>query len=204
MRRTIILILVAVLLAPIKARTGEEKKKPLPSTGWGTLKGTVTYDGEPPPLKDLRRIIAKNNDWDFFKKSPEKDMLDPTWVVNKKNKGVANVVIWLQAPTGTAFKIHEDDKKRKDTVVLDRPFCAYRPHLLTLFPCYFERNAWHKTGQVFKLANSAPINHCPKWVGDDIDNRSRALILKPKTEKVIDFWPSNMPIHCTCTFYTWL
>jgi len=209
MFRAFSLILTAILVCcqfgnQSAAQPKDKALKMLAAKGWGTLKGTVTYDGDPPPLKDLRKIIAGNKEWNFFKTSPEKDLLDPTWVINKKNKGVANVVVWLKPPAGTFFKIPLNDKNRTDTVVLDRPFCAYRPHVLTLFPRYFDGSKWHKTGQVFKLVNSAPINHCPRLVADGVTNRNWILILKPKSEKVLELYPQETPIPCSCTFYNWL
>ena len=195
MSRTFLLLTSIVVMLHCGA-----DKSPAPAqepTAWGSWKGTVVYDGEPPPVADLRKIISLSVDRDHFLKAPEKDLLDPTWIVNKKNKGVANVVVWLLPQSGKTLKIHEADKMRKDIVTLDRPFCAYVPHVLTLFPGYEADGKWHKTGQVFKVVNSSPINHCPTWAGHPDINPGGNMIMTPKTERTLEFNPHKRPIVFT-------
>ena len=199
MRRSVLLLAVAFTwFAHWPWAAAENEQAPAGATlSWGALKGTVTYDDDPPGVQDLRELISRSVEKDHFLKAPGKDLLDPTWIVNKKNKGVANVVVWLQPLPGKSLEIPEADKVRKDVVTLDRPFCAYVPHVLTLFPGYQRDGKWHKTGQVFKLVNSAPINHCPKWDADPSVNQSGNIIMPAKSERVLEFKPQKRPIVFT-------
>src|SRR5262245_13996656 len=60
---------------------------PLEVKGWGSLTGRVTFDGQPPAVKDLD--IGTHPHKDYCCKPGLKD---ETWVVDPETKGVANVV----------------------------------------------------------------------------------------------------------------
>jgi hypothetical protein len=143
------------------------KKEELASTGWGTLKGKVTFDGTPPVMKpDI--VQSDNKDKEFCHKGSPKDIQEQTWKIGP-DKGVANVVVFLKAPDGKYFKIPEDEKERKDTVKIDQPFCAFEPHVVALFPSYFDGATQKQkpTGQKFEIVNSAPITHNTNWRSSD-------------------------------------
>src|SRR5713101_2937115 len=70
----------------------------LESTGWGTLKGMVTFDGTPPAPTPVKM----EKDPDYCKRTDPKKL--QLWQVGPNN-GVANVVVWLRAPKGKCFKI---------------------------------------------------------------------------------------------------
>src|SRR5262245_12488939 len=62
-----------------------------------TLKGKVTYDGDPPVLPNLApKFAAVPKDAPHCAKG---DTEDPTWVVDKGTKGVANAVVYLKFST---------------------------------------------------------------------------------------------------------
>ena len=68
------------------------------STGWGSLKGQVTYDGEPPMLGNLEIPADKNKDV-----CEKGDIRIQTWKVGP-DKGVANVVVWLRLPRASTSR----------------------------------------------------------------------------------------------------
>jgi hypothetical protein len=186
-------------------------KEELASTGWGTVKGKVTYDGDPPPAEDFKPRMEAQTDKDHCLKGPTKD---PTWTVGS-DKGVANVVVWVRAPKGKYFKIPDDQKQRTDTVTIDQPFCAFTPHVVVVFPSYYDgaTKKQKKTGQVFKVVNSAPITHNTNWEpGDALINSGRNVILTAKTgEQVIPVAPSKdrdaggeQTIKFKCDIHKWM
>src|SRR5262249_50061925 len=81
-------------------------KAPLEATGVCTLKGKVTYDGDPPKRADLKPAIEMQQDKNHCLQG---ETLDPTWIVDE-NKGVANVVVWLRPPDGKFFVIPPDQQ----------------------------------------------------------------------------------------------
>jgi hypothetical protein len=133
-----------------KTASASGPKEELVSTGWGSLKGKVTFEGTPP----TRNKLDITKDKEVCEKG---DTLDQMWKVGP-DKGVANVVIWLKAPKGTYFKI-PDDLKKASTAKIDQPFCAFEPHVSVLYPSYFDGKKQEKTGQELEIDNSAPITH---------------------------------------------
>jgi hypothetical protein len=138
-----------------KAASGGDRTA-LEATGTGTLKGKVTFMGDPPVPQDLK-IPDENKDKPHCMKGPTKD---PTWMVGA-DKGVANVVVWLRPPDGKYFKIPADQQSRKDEVKMDQPFCAFEPHVVAMNTYFWdpESKQLKKTGEVFRVHNSAPISH---------------------------------------------
>jgi hypothetical protein len=181
------------------------------STGTGTLKGKVTYDGDPPKLPDYRER-------DDFKMHADKDLClmgdtsNPTWKVGA-DKGVANVVVWIRAPKNHFFKIPDDLKKLPDQTI-KQPQCAFEPHVVAVFPSYFDpaTKKQKKTGQVFKVDNNAPKLHNTAWKGGDSTlNPGKNETLKPGTSMVIDAVPggSKKPggeelISIHCDLHKWM
>jgi hypothetical protein len=179
------------------------------STGTGTLKGKVTYDGDPPKLPDFKER-------DDFKGHADKDLClmgptaDPTWTVGA-DKGVANVVVWLRAPKNQYFKIPDDGKKLPD-VTIKQPHCAFEPHVVAVFPSYYdpESKRQKKTGQVFKVINDAPKNHNTAWKGQDSTlNPGKNETLKPNSAMEIDAKVDKKPgseelLNINCDLHKWM
>src|SRR6516162_5430557 len=94
----------------------------LEAKGTGTLTGKVTYDGKPPePMSLVPRFDSVPAD---KARCLEGTKVEETWVVGPNN-GVANVVVWLKPPKGKYFNIPANLRERKDTVVMDQPYCAF-------------------------------------------------------------------------------
>src|SRR3954453_5798506 len=68
-------------------------KEEVASKGAGTVKGRVVFDGDPP----RPAALEINKDGEHCKKGPPDELTDPTWRVGS-DKGVANVIVWVQAP----------------------------------------------------------------------------------------------------------
>jgi hypothetical protein len=175
---------------------------PLPA-GDSVIKGRVTYDGELPESKIIPAILRHENR-DGCLKGPESEKIDQTWLVDKKTKGVANVVIWLVPPEGKYFAVKEEDKKRQEPVVIDQPHCAFVPHVVAVYPAYFDGRELVKTGQKLRIKNSAPFNHNPKWQADGVDNRLVNILLPPKEFRDLELNPQPDPLQIQCSFHIWM
>jgi hypothetical protein len=129
----------------------------------GVVKGKIVYDGEPPPLIFIDRI----NDHEDRKECHKGGLAEtskPTWMVHKETKAIANVVVWLEPPAGKYFSLAEEDKNRAgEVVVMDQPHCMFVPHVVSLFPSYFDGAKQVKTGQKLEIRNSAPFLHAVQW-----------------------------------------
>jgi hypothetical protein len=144
-------------------KDGDSKKAPaakleaLDTKGAGSVEGKVLFDGTPPAAKP---IDMSKDETGHCKKSPDGEKVDQTWVVDA-NGGVANVIVWVQAPKGKFFKLSDKDKAKKDDVVIKQPFCAFEPHAFAIFPTFFDEASKKQvsTGAKLSVANDAPIPH---------------------------------------------
>jgi hypothetical protein len=176
----------------------------------GTLRGKVTLDG-PPPQAEIARLneqllaaINKSLDRDYCLTAPEDQKTQQVWKVNK-NGAVRDVVVWLRPPAGTYFKIDREYLTWPQEVVIDQPFGTYVPHVLVLFPSYFDPRLQRQTpsGQVFVARNSAQINTNVKWAGG-ARNPGDNKMLAPGTETRIDLAPAyGQPVVFDSILHTW-
>lgn len=185
--------------------TETTKAVPLEAKEYGTLSGTVTLDGDLPAMPkqefsgDNKATCAMGSEW---------ELIQQTWLVNKENKGVANVVIFLKAPDGKFFRLKDGDEKRSDTVVVDQPHCAFMPHVVALFPQYTDpaTGELKPTGQVFRVKNSAPFSHNTGIQPNDESVNSKANFIIPSgTHKDLSLNPDpNGPIGFKCDIHPWM
>lgn len=170
----------------------------------GTLRGRVVYDGALPDIKTINMpadLEAKTKTVCLMG-----DMKEQTWQIGP-DKGVENVVVWLKAPADKYFQVPENQRKRDDTVTMDQPQCAFEPHVVVLYPSYYDPVAKKqvRTGQKFVIKNSAPFNHNTAWKGNGLFNNGDNYILPSKGSKEIEANPSavskmggedKIGIHC--------
>jgi WD40 repeat protein len=178
--------------------------------GRATIKGKVTFAGDPLPPAKTVTIPDNNKDKDYCHKGP---LNDPSWMVDPKTKGVKNVVIWVKPPQGKYFPVPADERKPAEkTVKIDQPFCAFEPHVAIVFPSYFDGKKQEKTGQELVVVNSAFITHNTNWVPIDTSiNSGDNVMLPPKQMRRIELFTlkpnrSNLEDRLTlkCNIHPWM
>jgi hypothetical protein len=169
----------------------------------GVITGTVTYDGDPPALMQVAGM-AKHQDGAKCLMGTEEEKSVQTWIVNSKNKGVANVVVWLKAPAGKYFPVSDEDKKRTKPVTITQPHCAFQPHVSALYPSYFDGKKQMKTGQILEIVNNATFPHNTKLVVDPAENDAFNETIPPKEKRTVTLKYQKKPIEVGCTFHTWM
>jgi hypothetical protein len=179
----------ALALVSSGPRAAAEEQK------WGTIKGRVVYDGDPP----AREKIDVNKDQDHcLSKGP---LFSETWVVNPKNKGVRWAFVYL-APVPDennpakkqALPINPALKEVPATPgMMDQPCCQFVPHCQAL-----------RQGQTWEVKNSAPIAHNVHWTGGR-DNPGDNKIIPPGGEiKVTDLKAARLPVSVKCDIHGWM
>jgi hypothetical protein len=190
-------------------------RTPLQATGLATIKGKVTFAGDPPPPKNLT-ITGDNKE--MVEYCHKGDTRDPSWTIDAKTKGVKNVVVWLKAPQGKYFEVPADLQKPAETSVkIGQPFCAFEPHVAVVFPSFFDGKKQKKTGQELEIINNAKIVHNTNWTPTqtDLDTGDNAILPVNGARKVELFTlKDNRPnledrlllkcnIHGWMTAYVW-
>ena len=100
--------------------------------GWGTVKGQVVLDADAVPAP--KKLDVDKNQDHCLAKGP---LFSEELVVNKKNKGVRWVFVWLAPEKGITQPlketIHPKLQKPKDKQVeMDQPCCQFVPHALAM------------------------------------------------------------------------
>lgn len=189
----------------LPAGANAQAKKKFAATGTGTLKGTVKFDGTPPAVVPAK-MDPSNKDIAHCKKG---DTDDPTWIVDPASKGVANVVVWVQAPAGQFFEVDTTKKCWPDKVEIDQPYCMFKPEVVTIFPTVFDGKAEKPTGQKFFMKNSAPILHNSRIAGNALKNPPVNKNLAPAkdgkpTEEEIKLKADTQVIKVNCDVHKWM
>jgi hypothetical protein len=151
---------------------------------WGTVTGRVTWDG-----KELPNLPPLTVNADVAHCTSKGPIPDEKWVVNKDNKGVKNVFVWLVDANDPKARlpVHPDLKEVKaKEVVMDQPCCKFEPRALAL-----------REGQVLIAKNSSPVNHNFNYT---IDNRTIAA----GHQLEIELAAVPKPIQVGCNIHGWM
>jgi hypothetical protein len=196
---------LAFMCLPSNLVHGQGGKTPLVATGWGSLYGKVTLDGKIPDVVDLTPKMKEHVDKAccLDPKALPIEKIDATWLVDK-NKGIANVMVWITPPAKTYFPIHEKLKVRKEEIVIDQPHCAFLPRVSAYQPFYFDGKKEVETGQKLILRNSATVPHNVRATGGGPDNPGFNKTVIAKSEISVTLVPYRLPVLLNCDLHTWM
>ncbi|MFL5242764.1 MAG: hypothetical protein ACJ8FY_11705 [Gemmataceae bacterium] len=187
-----LLVLVPVLgaLMPASPASAADEKGE-----WGAIKGQIVWGD-----KEIPKLEAINVDKDEDHCAKKGQLFKEDFVVNKENKGVCYVFVWLTPPSVAGGKepaplpIHPSLKEIKyKEVIMDQPFCQFVPHALAL-----------RKGQELVVKNSAPINHNVNYQGGANNPGNNVILPAGKSVNVKDLKPSKTPISVTCNIHGWM
>ncbi len=109
--------------------------------GWGNLTMRFVYDGDPPKLKPLR-VAGEEHGFG-------EDIPDESLVVNEKNRGIANIAVFLLPPENEAVRVHssyDDTADAKITLAMRRG--RFEPHFMLM-----------RTSQTMFQVNKDKVGH---------------------------------------------
>jgi hypothetical protein len=170
-----------------------------------TIKGKATLDGMM-PSKEPRKDLLDHKDCKGVADAPLEDKVDQIWLVSD-DKAVRDVVVWVTpAKEKGYFKLPESATNLKDqTEKLHQPHCAFRPHVLALFPYYRDGDDEKPTGQKLLVENDAPFTHNTNITSsDDQRNPNFNKVLTPGEKKTHVFKPQSEPLSVTCNVHTFM
>lgn len=169
-----------------------------------TLEGRVTFKGELPKIASLKANITRHNDRQAILKAPKEEFLDPTWRIDPKTRGVANVCVFIKRPANGKVPIGDEDKVRREPIVMDAPFTFFRPHMAAVYPEWFDGENRGDTGQRFVFKNSSEVAVNFRLFG--VGSRSYpdgSSSFPHRTEMQIDLKPLRLPYSAQCDIHPW-
>ena len=191
---------IAVVLALLTSATTSAQDL----QAWGTLEGRVVFKGELPKIESLEERIRRSPDKDHVLKAPKDQLLDPTWSIDPKTQGVANVCVYLKRPANGRLPIHAADKIRKAPVVMDAPFCVFVPHMVAIYPIWNDGKDTGPTGQKLVLKNSSPLPQSVRLVGDPRFNPGISDFAYGRTECEFTPNPQRLPMMIHSNIHVWM
>jgi hypothetical protein len=163
---------------------------------WVTIKGQVVF----PADKAIPKREPLNVTQDKEHCLKDGNILDESVIVNEKNRGVKNVVVWLRPDDKdpksklTPAQIHPDDAKRKPAeVVIDQPCCMFVKRVTTARP-----------GDKLVVKNPAPVPHNFFWSSTNNGEHNQTV---PKQDQWVLPNPikaEGPPIQYKCTIHPWM
>lgn len=150
--------------------------------GWGTLRGRFVFDGEPP----RRAQLDVNKDMEVCGKQP---LYDESLIVDEKNKGVMNVLVYLRSKTE---RVHpEYGELIKKQAVVKHQGCRFEPHL-----------ALAMIGQEVLFKNDDQVSHNSNVV--PVGEASLSPLIPPPGDFVVTYRrPQSIPQPITCNIHPW-
>jgi plastocyanin len=163
---------------------------------WVTIKGQVVFpkDTKFPTRAPLN--VAQDKQHCLGKGA----ILDESVIVNAKNRGVKNVVVYLRPDSKeadaafTKEQIHPADAKRKPAeVVIDQPCCMFVPRVVCA-----------RVGDTIVVKNPSPVAHNFFWDSAECGTHNPTIAAKTdwKMPNVLKKEPG--PIQYKCSIHPWM
>lgn len=173
----------------------DAQPQPKAAAKWATIKGQVVF---PAGVAIPKRNALAVNVPQCLKKGP---ILDESVIVNPKNRGIKNVVVWLRpnnaADPKAAFaanEVHPDDAKRKAAeVVIDQPCCMF-----------VERVTCARIGDTIVVKNSAPIVHNFFWSSENNGDHNPNIAANGVWKMPAALVAEPGPVQYKCTIHGWM
>jgi hypothetical protein len=163
---------------------------------WATIKGQVFFpkDKSIPKREALNVTQDKNH---CLSKGP---ILDESVIVNPKNNGVKNVVVWLRPDDKdpksklSSDQIFPDDAKRKpEEHVITQPCCMFT-----------ERITLARVGDKIVVKNPAPVPHNFFWSSDKNGEVNQTIPKMGEFSMPNALVAEGPPIQYKCTIHGWM
>jgi hypothetical protein len=160
---------------------------------WATIKGRVVYpENKPIPKRQALNVNVAG----CLANGP---ILDEIIIVNEKNRGIRNVVVYLRPsdPKANQFskeQIHPDDLKRKPAdVVITQPCCKFVEHVTAA-----------RVGDTIVVNNPANIVHNFFWVSANNDQFNPNIAANGSWKMPAPLAAETTPIQYKCTVHPWM
>lgn len=150
---------------------------------WGHVRGQFVLKGEVPvPVTlDIERdaeVCGKVG------------LVDESLIVNKDNRGIRFVAVWLDSKT--AVPTHPDFKDLSKPVTLDNKDCRFEPRMAAL-----------RTGQKLVLTNSDPLAHNAAVYLNRSSPFNEVIASTTPVERIVKN-PETLPARVDCSIHAWM
>jgi hypothetical protein len=150
-------------------------------TGWATLKGKFTFDGDPPTMPPY----GVNKDQATCAPGGQAP-LQQYLLVDPASKGIANVVVFARK----ASRVHEGSGPKTDSILFDQKVCLFLTHVQGM-----------TTGQTLDIKNSDNVGHNTNISGQNGFNQT---IASGATTPFLVKKEEAAPVPVRCSIHPWM
>lgn len=162
------------------------------AAGYGTLVGTITYDGDAKPLPPLVAAGDATLKPEDRAVCAAQAVPNESLVVNPTNKGLANVVVFLEKRPANIKP--ELAKPPTDPVFFDQKGCVFLPHVLLV-----------QAGQPLLVISDDAIPHNTHTRPKRNSEFNQVIPPKDRMGKACDYKKSEPgPLSVVCDLHTWM
>ncbi len=167
-----------------------------PAGQWATVKGQVVLPANV-PVPERKKLDVTQDKAHCLSKG---DILDESVVVNPKNRGIKNVVVWLRPdnmnPKASFDKNQIDpaDAKRKPAEVkIDQPCCMFVGRITVA-----------RVGDTIVVKNPAPVAHNFFWTSANNGEYNVTVAKESEWKMPQPLVAEPAPIQYKCTIHPWM
>lgn len=150
-------------------------------TGWATLKGVFTFEGDPPAMPEY----SVNKDAETCAPggaAPRQEWL----LVDPASRGIANIAVYAR----DVSRVHEGSGPSDEELVFDQAKCVFLTHVTAM-----------TINQPVAVKNSDPVGHNTKIAGQNSSNQTipanGTVSWKAQREEAI-------PVEVRCSIHPWM
>jgi hypothetical protein len=162
---------------------------------WAAVKGQVLFPADKPIPKREPLNITQDKEHCLSKGQ----ILDESVLVNEKNRGVKNVVVWLRPDDKdpkakfAPEQIHPDTKRDAVEHVITQPCCMFT-----------ERVTAARVGDKIVVKNPAPVAHNFFWTSSNNGEENKTIPKNEEYKLPNPLVPETPPIKYSCTIHGWM
>jgi hypothetical protein len=166
---------------------------------WATVKGQIVFPAGKAAPERKKLDVSQDKEHCLSKG----DILDESLIVNPKNKGIKNVVVWLRIDSADpkeyknklpADKIHPSDKERKPAkITIDQPCCMF-----------VKRITLARVGDTIVAKNPAPVAHNFFWTSANNGEFNVTVAKDSEWAMPQALVAEASPVQFKCTIHPWM
>jgi len=164
---------------------------------WATITGRVIFPAGT-EIPKRATLVVQQDKGHCLKNGA---ILDDSVIVNPKNRGIKNVVVWLRPDDAADPKarfaenqIHPEDAKRKPAdVVIDQPCCMF-----------VDRVTCARVGDTIVVKNPSPVVHSFFWSSDNSGDHNANVSAKSQWRMPNELASEPGPVPYKCTIHPWM
>ncbi|HEU5118754.1 MAG TPA: carboxypeptidase regulatory-like domain-containing protein [Isosphaeraceae bacterium] len=174
------------------SKSGPSEPEPTPAAsaeakGWGTLRGRVTFAGDPPKP----RILVGKGEQDVKDAAicSQEEILDQSLVVDPETRGVRWALVYIPKPS--AVNPEAESSALAEPVEFDQKGCVFSPHVLAVMK-----------GNRVLVKSSDPVGHNVHTL---LRNTSVNQVVSQAGALPVDITRAdNRPGQVVCDIHTWM